>query len=111
MTYAILRQGGHQYRVAPGDVIQIEKIDVEKGQQIEMEDVLVLHDGSKLEIGSPRVEDTMVQAKVLRHGRGRKIVVFKKKRRKGYSKKQGHRQDFVEIKITGITHNGQPVGA
>jgi large subunit ribosomal protein L21 len=71
----------------------------------------VLHDGSKLEIGTPRVADAQVKARVLRHGRGRKIVVFKKRRRKGYTKKQGHRQDFVEVRITGITRNGQPVGA
>jgi large subunit ribosomal protein L21 len=111
MTYAILRQGGHQYRVAPGDIIQIEKLDAEKGQELELEDVLALHDGAKLEFGAPRVADAQVKARVLRNGRGRKIVVFKMKKRKGYHRKQGHRQDFTEIMVTGITRNGQPVGA
>ncbi|MBX3729800.1 MAG: 50S ribosomal protein L21 [Candidatus Sumerlaeia bacterium] len=111
MTYAILRQGGHQYRVAPGDIIQIEKLDAEKGQVLELEDVLALHDGAKLEFGVPRVADAQVKARVLRNGRGRKIVVFKMKKRKGHHRKQGHRQDFTEIMVTGITRNGQPVGA
>jgi large subunit ribosomal protein L21 len=95
--YAILRQGGRQYRVSPGDIIQI--------------DVLMLNDGSGLSVGEPRVADCSVKARVLREARGRKITVFKYKRRKGYAKKQGHRQDFTEVQITGIVKNGQTLNA
>lgn len=109
--YAIVRQGNHQYRVQPGDVIQIEKIAAEKGDEVELGEVLLVHDGQKLEFGSPVVSDTAVKAKVLRNGRGKKIVVYKFKRRKGYSKKQGHRQSFTEVKITGVVRNGKELAA
>lgn len=103
--YAILRQGNHQYRVAPGDIIQVEKISADKGQEIELGDVLVLSDGKNTELGQPLVNDARVTAKVLRNGRGRKIIVYKFRRRKGFAKKQGHRQDFTEVQILGL-HKG-----
>lgn len=109
MVYAVLRQGNHQYRVQPGDVIQIEKIDAEKGTEVELEDVLLVNDGSSVEYGTPRVEGASVKARVVRNGRGRKIVVFKFKRRKGYHKKQGHRQSFTEVRITDILKGGQVI--
>ncbi len=109
--YAIVRQGSHQYRVAPGDVIQIEKIDAEKGQEVQLDDVLMLSDGEMTEIGSPRIDNAAVKAKVLRNDRGPKIIVFKFKRRKGYMKRQGHRQSFTELKITGFVKDGQELAA
>lgn len=105
--YAILRQGGRQYRVSPQDVIQIEKVDAEQGAELDLEDVLMISNGDDLQIGSPRVNDAKVTAKVLRQGRGKKVIVYKFKRRKGYEKRQGHRQDFTEVQITGIYKDGQ----
>lgn len=109
--YAILRQGNHQYRVAPGDIIQVEKLDVDKGDRIELDEVLALNDGQSTEVGSPCVADAHVTARVLRNGRGKKVIVYKFKRRKGYSKKQGHRQDFTEIQILGLHKSGQELKA
>jgi len=109
--YAILRQGGHQYRVTTGDIIQIEKSAAEAGETIDLEDVLMLSAGESLEIGSPRVTGAKVTAQVLREGRGKKIVVYKFKRRKGSKTRQGHRHDFTEVKITGIYRNGHEVAA
>ncbi len=105
--YAILRQGGHQYRVAPGDVLQIEAISAEPGETLQLEDVLLLRKSDGLEIGEPRVNGAAVEAKVIRHGRGRKVRVYKFKRRKGFSKTRGHRHAFTEIRIDGLSHNGQ----
>jgi large subunit ribosomal protein L21 len=109
--YAILRQGGRQYRVSPGDIIQIDLLGATKGDEVELDNVLMLNDGSGLSVGEPRVADCSVKARVLREARGRKITVFKYKRRKGYAKKQGHRQDFTEVQITGIVKNGQTLNA
>lgn len=109
--YAIVRQGNHQYRVQPGDVIQIEKIDAEKGDEVQLEEVLLVHDGQKLEFGTPVVGGAAVKAKVVRVGRGKKVVVYKFKRRKGYSKKQGHRQSFTEVRITGLVRDGKELAA
>lgn len=104
--YAILKQGGRQYKVSPGMTIQVDPLAVEAGESVELEHILMLsHDGG-VEIGAPMIGDAKVVAKVVRHGRGRKITVFKFKRRKGYHKKQGHRQDFTELRVTSITKNG-----
>lgn len=108
--YAVIKQGGRQYKVSPGDVIQIQKIEAEKGDDVELSNVLMLHDGSDLTIGAPSV-DAAVKAKVLRQDKGKKIIVFKFKRRKGYSKKQGHRQLFTEVRITGLTKDGKELSA
>ena len=105
--YAVLRQGGHQYRVAPGDIIQIEKIDAEKGAEVTLEDVLAVSSGDKLELGEPRIGGAAVKAKVLRQGLGKKIDVYKFKRRKGYEKRYGHRQPFTEIKILSVSRDGR----
>jgi len=109
--YAILHQGGRQYRVSPGDIIQIDLLGAVKGDEVELGNVLMLSNGDDLTVGEPRLTDYSVKARVLREARGRKITVFKYKRRKGYSKKQGHRQDFTEVQITGIVKNGQPINA
>ncbi len=109
--YAILKQGGRQYRVSPGDVIQVDKLEAEKGAEIELDGILMVGDDEMREVGAPVLDDFKVKAKVLRSDRGRKVTVFKFKRRKGYHKKQGHRQDFTELKITAITKGGEPIPA
>ncbi|HMX61525.1 MAG TPA: 50S ribosomal protein L21 [Candidatus Sumerlaeota bacterium] len=105
--YAVIKQGGHQYRVAPGDIIQIEKIEAEKGDVITLEDVLLVRSGETLEIGEPRVNGAAISAKVLRQDKSPKVEIYKFKRRHGYEKHQGHRQPFTEIQITGFTKNGK----
>jgi large subunit ribosomal protein L21 len=98
--YAIIKTGGKQYRVTEGDTLRVEKLDVESGA-VKFDQVLLIG-GDQVKIGAPMVEGASVDAQVLRHERAKKIIVFKKKRRKGYHKKQGHRQAYTEIKITGI---------
>ena len=104
--YAIIRTGGKQYKVQEGDRIRVELIDVDPGTPIRFNHVLMLRKKDTVEIGKPFVEGASVDAMVAGHGRGRKIVVFKHKRRKGYRRKAGHRQDFTELRITAI-RNGQ----
>ncbi len=99
--YAVIRTGGKQYRVSQDDVIRIEKIDAERGAEVNFE-VLALGEGDNLQIGTPVIESASVQAKVLRQARDRKILVGKFRRRKNYRRKNGHRQAFTEIKISSI---------
>ena len=101
--YAVIRTGGKQYRVAPDDVIEIEKMPGNAGDVIEFSDVLMLGGDGAPRVGTPTVSGATVAAEVLDQKRAPKIIVFKKKRRKGYHKKQGHRQAFTELKITGIS--------
>ena len=100
--FAIVETGGKQYRVAPGDVIQVEKLPVEEGAQVELEKVLFLARDDGVKVGAPYLEGSRVKAQVLRHGKGRKIIVMKFKKRKNYRRKRGHRQLFTELKITEI---------
>lgn len=100
--FAIVEMGGKQYRVAPGDVIQVEKLPVEEGAQVELEKVLFLAQDDGVKVGAPYLEGARVKAQVLRHGKGRKIIVMKFKKRKNYRRKRGHRQLFTELKITEI---------
>ncbi len=96
--FAVVETGGKQYIVKEGDVIKIEKLSRENGE-IEFDKVLMVGD----KIGTPYVEGAKVKAEIIRVGKAKKVVVFKFKRRKGYSKKQGHRQQFSEVKITQIS--------
>lgn len=98
--YAIIKTGGKQYRVTEGETLRVEKLNVE-GNSVKFDQVLLVG-GDQVKIGAPMVEGASVDANILRQGRAKKIIVFKKKRRKGYHKKQGHRQAFTEVKITGI---------
>ena len=102
--HAVIRTGGKQYRVQPGDEFNIEKLgDVENGETIELDDVLAVGSGDDLVVGKPVVDGATVSADVvIAEGRGPKIVVFKKKRRKRYRRKQGHRQPFTRIKIKDV---------
>jgi len=100
--YAVIKTGGKQYRVAPGDVIRVEKLETPAGDSVDLTEVLMVCDGENVRVGSPLVAGAAVTAKVRAHGRGEKIRIFKMRRRKHYRKTQGHRQDYTEIEITGI---------
>ncbi len=101
--YAVIATGGKQYKVAEGDKLRIEKLPIEAGEAVEFDKVLLIADGDKISIGTPYVEGGKVSAKVSVHGRGKKIEIIKFKRRKHYRKRMGHRQDFTEVEITGIS--------
>ena len=100
--YAIIKTGGKQYRVAEGETLRVEKLNAEGDSNTVKFDQVLLVGGDEVKIGTPIVEGASVDAEILRQGRAKKIIVFKKKRRKGYHKKQGHRQAFTEVRITGI---------
>jgi len=100
--YAVIRTGGRQYRVNPGDEVKVEKLQGQVGDAIVFDQVLVASDGETVKIGKPFLEDTKVSGRITRQGRNRKILVFKYKRRKGYRKKVGHRQHFTQVKIEDI---------
>jgi len=97
--YAVLRTGGKQYKVAQGEVIRVEKIDAEPGSEIEFTDILMVVNDDQVTVGQPILEGASVRAKILEHGKAKKVVVFKKKRRKGYRVKRGHRQHFTVLEI------------
>lgn len=99
---AIIRTGGKQYRVAPGEVLRVEKLEGDVGSKIEFDDVLLVGDGDGVKIGAPLVKGAKVSAEIQKHGRGKKVIVYKFRRRKQYRRKNGHRQPFTEIKVTGI---------
>ena len=111
MNYAVIKTGGKQYRVSPGDVLQIEKLDGEPGAQLQFTEVLMTaHDGA-VQVGTPTVAGARVVAEVLKQGRAKKILVFKKKRRKGYRRRQGHRQYLTTVKVTAIESGASSHGA
>ena len=96
--YAVIRSGGKQYKVAKGELLRVASMTAEQGAQVNFE-VLAFHNGETLTLGTPIVESAKVTGKVVAHGRGRKIVVYRFKRRKGYHRKKGHRQDYTEVVI------------
>ncbi len=102
MKYAVIRTGGKQYRVSEGDVVKIEKLDAEVGAKITLADVLFVGNDDDVKIGTPLVANATVTGEVVDQDRAKKIIVFKKKRRKGYSRQQGHRQYQTSLKITSI---------
>jgi len=99
---AVIRTGGKQYRVAEGTRIKVEKLDRPEGEEVTFSDVLMIEDGGESKVGSPLVEGARVTGTVIEHGRGKKQIVYKFKRRKGYRKKQGHRQDYTLVRIDSI---------
>ncbi len=101
--YAVIKTGGKQYRVAAGEKLKIDQLPAEVGAEIVLDQVLLVADGDNLKMGRPLVSGASVQAKVLTQGRHDKVRIFKLRRRKHYQKHQGHRQNFTEIEITGIT--------
>jgi large subunit ribosomal protein L21 len=100
--YAIIRTGGKQYRVAEGDTIYVERLDKAPGETITLEDVLLVGGGDDLRVGAPKVAGASVAATVLDQGRGRKVRVFKYKKRKHYRRTKGHRQDYTALRIDSI---------
>ncbi len=100
--YAVIETGGKQYRVQEGDVIFVEKLDVEAGETVEFDKVLVVANDNGLNIGEPVVEGAKVEASVVEQGKGKKVIVFKYKAKKNYKKKQGHRQPYTKVKIEKI---------
>jgi len=100
--YAIIETGGKQYMVRPGDRLDVEKLDAEPGSSVTVEAVLAVSDGAKLTVGAPRVAGAAVDLDVVEQFRGRKVVSFKKKRRKGYHKTIGHRQNLTAVKVSAI---------
>jgi len=99
---AVIKTGGKQYLVSPGEKIKIEKINKKEGSEITFNEVLLLEKGKKIEIGSPLVKEAKVTGKILRHGQGKKAIVFKYKAKKRYKVKKGHRQPFTEVEILKI---------
>lgn len=100
--HAVIKTGGKQYRVAPGDTVKVETLTAEVGQQVTLSEVLAVSDGDDVKVGSPFVAGAAVVATVVAHGRHDKVTIFKMKRRKHYQKHQGHRQNFTELRIDSI---------
>ncbi len=99
--YAIIATGGKQYKVEEGDIIRVEKLEVEAGSKVTFDQVLVVNDGA-LKVGTPVVAGATVEAEVIENGRGKKVIVYKYKRKTGYHKKNGHRQAYTAVKIEKI---------
>jgi large subunit ribosomal protein L21 len=101
--FAVIESGGKQHRVQEGDVLKLEKLDAETGASVTFDRVMLVGEGDDVTVGTPLVDGGSVTAEVLGHGRHAKITVIKFKRRKDYHRKQGHRQYYTEIKVTGIS--------
>ena len=101
--YAVIKTGGKQYRVKEGDVIKLEQLPGEVGQEISFSEVLMVADGDKIECGSPLLKNAVVKAEVVEHGRHKKIRIIKFRRRKHYMRRMGHRQNYTQVKITAIS--------
>jgi large subunit ribosomal protein L21 len=100
--YAIVETGGKQYRVTPGDLLQVELLKVEKGEKLSLDKVLLVADDDGVKIGNPFLEGATVDATIMDHGKSKKVLVFKYKSKKNYRRLRGHRQNFTEIRIDSI---------
>lgn len=100
--FAIFRTGGKQFRAEPGATLRVPALSAEPGSTVTFDDVLLASEGGQVSVGSPTVDGAKVTAEVLSHDRTKKIVVFKRKRRKGYRRKKGHRQRFTVVRVAGI---------
>ena len=101
--YAVIKTGGKQYRVTEGETLKVEKLDAEEGASVEFDQVLMIADGDRIQVGAPYVEGARVTATVKSQGRGPKLVIVKFRRRKHYRKTQGHRQSYTELRVSGIS--------
>ena len=101
--YAIIRTGGKQYRVSEGDTLRVETLEANAGDSVEFDEVLMVGEGESVKIGTPLVDGGKVTAKVKAHGRGDKVEIIKFRRRKHHMKRMGHRQNYTEVEITGIS--------
>lgn len=100
--YAIIESCGKQYKVAQGDVVFFEKLDAEEGKKVTFDKVVLVSEDGKVQVGNPYVKGIKVEGKVISHGKGKKIIVFKMKAKKNERTKQGHRQPYTKVEITGI---------
>lgn len=100
--YAVIKTGGKQYRVEPGQTIRVEKLDGDKGTKLDISDVLLVADGDQVRVGTPNVSGVKVAAEIVGQEKGEKLLVFKFRRRKAYRRKNGHRQNYTALKITAI---------
>ena len=101
--YAVIKTGGKQYKVSAGGKLKVESLPVDVGGEVEIKDVMMVADGDSIKVGTPMLAGASVKATVLSHGRGEKVMIFKFRRRKHYRKTQGHRQNYTEIRIDGIS--------
>ena len=101
--FAVIKTGGKQYRVASGDVIKVERLEAEAGATVSLDQVLMMGEGAEARVGTPLIAGATVSAEVVAQDRGPKIIVFKKKRRHNYRRKNGHRQDLTVLRITDIS--------
>ena len=99
--YAVIKHGGKQYKVQAGDILTLDKMDVEPKSEVEINEVLLV-DGDEVKIGTPFVEGAKVVLEVINHGRGKKVIIFKKRRRKDSKKKRGFRRDFTRVRVKEI---------
>mgnify|MGYP001175601115 CR=1 FL=1 len=106
MPYAVIRTGGKQYRVTPGELLRVESLEGEKGGDITFAEVLLTSSEGAVQVGTPLVSGVTVTARIVEHGKEKKILVFKKKRRKNYSRQRGHRQHFTAVQIKSIDMGG-----
>lgn len=109
--FAVIKTGGKQYRVKEGDILSVEKLEAEQGQTVNFDQVLLVEDGDNIQVGTPYLEKALVKAEVLETYKDDKVIVFKKKRRKGYRRTKGHRQLLTKVKIAGIYPDGGGVEA
>lgn len=100
--YAVIKTGGKQYKVAPGDIVRVESLDAKKGDTVEIKDVFMIADGDKVSVGKPSLASAKVTAEVVEQDRGEKLLIFKHRRRKGYRNTNGHRQNYTAIKVKEI---------
>ena len=107
--YAVIESCGKQYKVAEGDVVFFEKLDVEEGKKVTFDKVILVSNEGKVEVGNPYVKSMKVEGKVVSHGKGKKIIVFKMKAKKNYRRKQGHRQPYTKLVIKDIKKTARKV--
>ena len=102
MPYAVIRTGGKQYRVAPGELVRVERLEGDVGAAVEFGEVLLASDDAAIRVGCPLLEGTKVLGTIVNQGRARKVLIFKKKRRKNYRRRRGHRQSITTVRVTEI---------
>jgi large subunit ribosomal protein L21 len=107
--YAVMTTGGRQYRVSPGDTIDVEKLTGAVGETVTVTNVQLVGQGAEVIVGAPAVAGVRVEAQIIAQKRGKKIIIFKHRRRKGYRRKQGHRQSLTSLRVTGIYTSEQSI--
>jgi len=100
--FAVIKTGGKQYKIQEGEILQIEKLNIDKGKNVKFDEVLLIEDGDQTQIGTPFVKNAVVEAVVIENFKDKKVIVFKKKRRKQYRKTKGHRQELTKVQIERI---------